>query len=221
MASGFIKLHRKMTEWEWYTDIPTRILFEHCLLKANYKPKKWRGVTVELGSFITSYEKLAQQTGLTIQQVRTAINKLKSTNEITHKTTSHYSIISINNWVNYQDDNTQDNKQTTDNQQTNNKQITTTKNIKNDKNEENNIVDILETKRFKKPTLKEIEDYCIERKNNVDARYFFDYYESCNWMRGKTRMKDWKATIRTWERNAVRNNNNNKPELKEIDGWNL
>lgn len=150
MAAGFIKLHRKMTEWEWYTDIPTRILFEHCLLKANYKPKKWRGVTVEVGSFITSYEKLAQQTGLTIQQVRTAINKLKSTNEITHKTTSHYSIISINNWVNYQDNNTQDNKQITNNQQTNNKQITTTKNEKNIKNDKNVINSFFNSEKIKK-----------------------------------------------------------------------
>lgn len=82
----------------------------------------------------------------------------------------------------------------------------------------NNIVNIIETK-FKKPTLKEIEDYCSERKNNLDAQYFFDYYESCNWMRGKSRMKDWKATIRTWERNNIRNNNNKTN--KEIDGWTL
>lgn len=58
------------------------------------------------------------------------------------------------------------------------------------------------TKRFKKPTIEEIEDYCKERNNNINASAFFDYYESKDWMIGKNRMKDWKAAIRTWERNS-------------------
>lgn len=57
------------------------------------------------------------------------------------------------------------------------------------------------TKRFKKPTIEEIEAYCKERGNNIDAESFFDYYESKDWMIGKNRMKDWKAAIRTWEKN--------------------
>lgn len=58
------------------------------------------------------------------------------------------------------------------------------------------------TKRFKKPTIEEIEAYCKERNNNINANAFFDYYESKDWMIGKNRMKDWKAAIRTWERNS-------------------
>lgn len=56
-------------------------------------------------------------------------------------------------------------------------------------------------KRFVKPTLSEIEQYCIERNNNVNAEQFFDYYESNGWKVGKNSMKDWKAAVRTWERN--------------------
>ncbi len=137
--NGYIKLHRQLMEWEWYKNIPVRILFEHCLLKANHKEKKWQGIVIPKGSFVTSYENLAFETGLTVQQVRTAINKLKSTSEITYKSTSHYSIITVNNWERFQEDNTQNNKQITNNQQTNNKQITTTKNDKNDKNEKNTL----------------------------------------------------------------------------------
>lgn len=125
--TGYIKTFRKMLEWEWYKDIPVRILFEHCLLKANYKEKKWQGVVINPGSFVTSYENLAFETGLTVQQVRTALNKLKSTSEITCKSTSRYSIIIINNWDYYQEDNKQINNQITNNQQTINKQSTTTK----------------------------------------------------------------------------------------------
>lgn len=70
--------------------------------------------------------------------------------------------------------------------------------------EEDSIVNTSQTtttKRFKKPTIEEIEVYCQERGNNIDAESFFDYYESKDWMIGKNRMKDWKAAIRTWERN--------------------
>ena len=78
---GFIKLHRKFIEWEWYTDNNVKILFLHLLLSVNHKDNKWRGQLVKKGSFITSYEKLAIATNLTIQQVRTALDHLKSTGE--------------------------------------------------------------------------------------------------------------------------------------------
>ena len=53
---------------------------------------------------------------------------------------------------------------------------------------------------FQKPTIKEIADYCAERKNKIDPAYFFDYYEAKGWLVGKGKMKDWKAVIRNWER---------------------
>ena len=51
-----------------------------------------------------------------------------------------------------------------------------------------------------KPTLEEIKAYCQERNSCIDAEYFFDYYESNGWKVGKAPMKDWKATVRNWER---------------------
>ena len=65
-------------------------------------------------------------------------------------------------------------------------------------------------KRFEKPTLSEIKQYCIERKNNVNAEQFFDYYESNGWKVGKNSMKDWKAAVRTWERSEYRKPNSKK-----------
>jgi hypothetical protein len=55
--------------------------------------------------------------------------------------------------------------------------------------------------RFIKPTLEEVKQYCLERNNGIDAETFIDFYESKGWMVGKTKMKDWKACVRTWERN--------------------
>lgn len=52
---------------------------------------------------------------------------------------------------------------------------------------------------FKKPTIEEVDAYCKERKNGIDAQKFFDFYESKGWLIGKTKMKDWKAAVRTWE----------------------
>ena len=65
-------------------------------------------------------------------------------------------------------------------------------------------------KRFEKPTLSEIKQYCIERNNNVNAEQFYDYYESNGWKVGKNSMKDWKAAVRTWERSEYR-----KPTVKK------
>lgn len=56
-------------------------------------------------------------------------------------------------------------------------------------------------KRFEKPTLSQITQYCLERNNNVNAEQFYDYYESNGWKVGKNSMKDWKAAVRTWEKN--------------------
>ena len=57
-------------------------------------------------------------------------------------------------------------------------------------------------KRFEKPTLSQITQYCLERNNNVNAEQFYDYYESNGWKVGKNSMKNWKACVRTWERNG-------------------
>ena len=64
----------------------------------------------------------------------------------------------------------------------------------------NNKVIKTNNKYFKKPTFVEIDLYCAERENNIDANAFIDFYESKNWMIGKNKMKDWKAAVRTWER---------------------
>ena len=136
---GWIKLHRKMVDWEWYNDTNVKIIFLHLLLTVNHKEQKWRGQTVLRGQKLTSIEHLADDVGLTIQQTRTALKKLKSTNEITIKTTNKNTLITIEKFNDYQVDikenNKQNNKQSnnplTNNQQTNNKQITTNKNEKN------------------------------------------------------------------------------------------
>lgn len=69
-------------------------------------------------------------------------------------------------------------------------------------NTNNNINNNISGKRFKPPTVDEVKAYCIERQNNVDAERFIDYYTANGWKVGKNTMKDWKAAVRTWERNG-------------------
>jgi hypothetical protein len=71
-----------------------------------------------------------------------------------------------------------------------------------DKEKDNSIVES-KRKRFTPPTLEEVQAYCYERNNGVDAQRFIDYYTSNGWQVGKNKMKDWKAAVRTWERNGV------------------
>lgn len=139
---GWVKIHRGMLEWEWYGDTNVVRLFFHLLLKANYEDKRWQGNIVGRGQLVTGRVELAEQTGLTEQQVRTALSKLKSTGEITIKTTNKYSIITICNYARYQDTEQQyqpteqptNNQQITNKQPTNNQQTTTTKEIKKERN---------------------------------------------------------------------------------------
>lgn len=132
---GWIKIHRQILNWEWYKDINVKILFIHLLLTANHQEKNWKGQLVKRGQKLTSLQHLANETGLTLQQTRTALIKLKSTGEITYTTTNKYTLVTIAKYNDYQftDENIASkitNNQTNE-QQTNNKQITTNKNDKN------------------------------------------------------------------------------------------
>lgn len=109
--NGWIKLHRSILEWEWYNDNNTKIVFLHLLLTANHKEKKWQGITIKRGQKLTSLQHLAEETNLSMQQVRTALDKLKSTNEITTKSTNRNTLITIEKYSDYQDKDEDNNKQ--------------------------------------------------------------------------------------------------------------
>lgn len=141
MKQGYIKLHRKIVDWEWYDDINTKTLFIHILLMANFEDKRWHGELVKRGSFLTSYQSLSVQTGLSVQEIRTSIKKLISTNDITKISNKKNTLIIVPNYNLYQDNQQSieqsDNITSTNNQQSSNKQPTTTNNDKNIKNEKN------------------------------------------------------------------------------------
>lgn len=200
----FIKVYRKFTDWEWYSDISVSRVFLHLILTVNWTDKKWQGIFIERGSRVASYQVLSTETGLSVKQVRTAIKKLESTGEVAIKSTNKYSVFTVKNYDLYQTKGKQEtnegqaeDKQETNKGQAEDKQRATTKESKEGKKEKINNI-----KRFTPPTYEQVSTYCKERNNTVDAERFYDFYESKGWMVGKNKMKDWKAAVRNWERSS-------------------
>lgn len=89
--------------------------------------------------------------------------------------------------------------------------------FKNNNFDKDNMGETQKRKRFVPPTREEVQSYCLERKNNVDAERFIDYYTANGWYVGKNKMKDWKAAVRTWEKNNY--NSAQKNTANKNDGW--
>lgn len=219
MSQGWICLHRQMLEWEWYSDINATRLFIHCLLKANHKEKKWQGKVIPRGSFITGRSVLADETGLTEQQIRTAITKLKSTNNITIKATNKFSLITLVNYDMYQDKPVETTSKITskplNEQPTDNQQVTTTN---NDNNEEQITIqppkavkcphkDIVNLYHELLPSLSVVKDWTAKRQGYLKTvwsgnesrqsldywRRFFNYVGKSDFLMGRS--SDFKADL--------------------------
>lgn len=128
---GWIKLHRKIANWQWASSPNHMTLFMQLLLRSNHKATKWRKETIEPGQILTGRKQLMDWTGLSEMQVRRCLNDLESTAEIIRKRSAKYSIITIANWKTYQ----ADNREITAQQPANNQQVTTSKNDNNINNE--------------------------------------------------------------------------------------
>lgn len=202
--AGYVKLHRKMLNWGWYSDGATMRVFLDILLNANYADGEYQGHEIKAGQCVIGRKRLAERLGLSEQTIRTALKHLESTGEITIESTNRFSVATIEKWADYQvcgePTNQQTNQQLTNNQPTTNQpanqQLTTSKKKKNKE---------IKKYIFKPPTVEEVMEYCSQRKNSVNADDFVDFYESKGWMVGKNKMKDWKAAVRTWERSSRRN----------------
>lgn len=108
---GYIKLYRRMMKWGWYTDTPTKCVFLHLLFLACYEPCYYKGVQLEPGQAVSSIRQIATDTGLTVKQVRTAINHLKETQEVAQSPCGKFSVFTVNNYNDYQCTGTDEGKQ--------------------------------------------------------------------------------------------------------------
>ena len=214
---GWVTLHRKFLQWEWF-DKPEMVqLFIWLLLNANYADKKWQGTVIKRGQLLTTTPKIMEALRLTERQTRTCISRLKSTGEVSVKTTNKYSIITICNYDRYQDDNFsnvgqndgQNDTQATDKRRTNDGRlydICTVTNNKTIKQLNNNISLCNDT--FDAHTREQRERDEIFKiffcKNFVNPGYeverFYNHYEAQGWERGNgQKIRNRIAAAKSWE----------------------
>lgn len=198
MDEGYIKIHRKIKNWQWYKDTNTLHVFLDLLLEANYDDSKIGFQEVKRGQVLTSIKRISENTGLSFQSIRTSLSKLEKSGEINKQTTNKYTIISINKYNDYQETN----KQLTNKQQT-------TNNIKEYK-EEKEYINIKE-KIYKKEKYGSFENVLLteEEYNKLKERYP-DYQEKIenlsSYIASKgAKYKSHYATIINWSKKDDKN----------------
>lgn len=151
MNNGFMFLHRQLLDWEWFDNSQMVHIWVYLLLKANYQDENWHGIMIPRGSFVTSIGGISKDTRLSARTIRTCLDKLKSTGEVTIKTTNKYSIVTICKYDSYnvlqgdiyKQPTTKPTTKPTNNRQTTDKQTTTDNNIYKDnkdiKEEDTNV----------------------------------------------------------------------------------
>lgn len=206
MIQGFLRISRNIVDWDWYTDANTFRVFMHLLFTANYKDSNYKGVEVKRGQVVTSRMEIAKALRMSEQNVRTSLSHLKSTSEITSKSTNKLTIITLCKYDSWQDFTSESNQQTnheltgslTINQPTIEEE--SNKNNNNKEKEDTKVSPKKKSSRFIKPTVEEVDAYVKEKGYHIDAENFVNYYESKGWVVGKAPMKDWEAACRTWEK---------------------
>lgn len=151
MNESYIKVFRRLLEWEWYNDSKMVHLFIHLLLKANYTDGKFKGILVKRGQLITGRNSLSDATGISTQSIRTCLDRLISTNELTIESTNSFSLITIVKYEEYQffekKSTSKSTSKLTNDQQTDNQQLTTIE----EGNKDNNKILMFESFWFKYP----------------------------------------------------------------------
>ena len=208
MDKGWIKIHRKILDcsiWNSREPFDKRSAWIDILLSASHKDLNLMigGINEKIprGSFMFSIEKLCDRWGWSRNRVKRFLALLEREQMIETKRTNKGTLISVLNYNAFQS-------------------------VEEVTEKETEISDAHETAkkvaRFIPPTVDEVQAYCEERKNGVDARCFVDFYESKIWVVGKAKMNNWKAAVRTWERNrrdkVTRNtvNANNSSQLQYL-----
>jgi len=218
-SKGWIQLHRRLMSKGWYKDSEYVHLWIHLLLSANHKPNEWlykdKMMKIERGQLITSRKSIGVSTGIERNKVERILKCFESEQQIKQQNLFTSRLITILNYDDYQK-NEQDFEQPVSSKRAASEQrVSTNNNVNNVKIKKENILKE-KSSHFQKPTPQQITEYAQSISFELDGNQFFDYYESKGWMIGKSKMKDWKAAVRTWKRNET---TINEPFIKPDDPW--
>ena len=199
---GYIKLYRSYIDWEWFSDYKTAHLWTYLLCRAQWEDTRWRGILIRRGQLLESLPNIALKTGMTVRSVRTALNHLKSTGEVTDEVTGFGRLITIVKYEEYQGQDFEDDRlsdrlsdreptgyrQGSDREPTAYKEVKEVK--KNKKNKEERVA----------PTLEEIKSFVKEEKLTIDPARFFSFYEGQDWKTASGYpIRDWRSKARAWQ----------------------
>ncbi|WP_178990443.1 hypothetical protein [Winogradskyella schleiferi] len=210
--AGFVIIHRDIIEWEWYQSPTVSRLYFHLILKVNYCDKKWQGILVRRGQLITSTKHLAIELNLSIQQIRTALQKLQDSGDIKVHSTNRFTLVTVVNYDEYQTAKTKNNKptnsQTINAQQSNNNQSTTTKERNKEKKFNKEKIE-LRRQKFKNQVF-EHSQYDFKILNA-----FYDYWSELNSNKTKMRFEkddyfDTDIRLKKWVENEKPMTSQNK-----------
>lgn len=171
-------------------------------------------MTIKPGQVVTGRRQIASDLKFDENKVYRILVSFKNAQQIEQRTDRQKSVITILNWELYQDSEQRNEQRVNNDRTTSEQRVNTKKRIidnKNNKNiKENEIDKSISSKKPENiipPTLEMVDAYCRERDNGIDAQRFIDFYESKGWLIGKTKMKNWKAAVHTWEQR-------NKPQKR-------
>ena len=213
---GWIKLHRKITDhWLWQDKPFARgqAMIDLLILASYDEQSKFvdgKLETIERGSIITSIRQLCNRWGWSNSKVVKFLKTLESDNMLFIKSDTKKTVITIVNYSVYQGFM---NIKTTQKRRINDTEATHKKKVNNNNKYNNNNNNI---KRFTPPDYEQVSRYCQQRNNEIDPEAFIDYYAAKDWMIGKSKMKDWKAAVRNWERNQSKKNARTKADGNNI-----
>lgn len=206
MERGYVRLWRRTIDSAVFADPVLFKLWTLCLMKATHKERHVSidGISEPIklcpGQFVTGrfqlhkeYYPRKKKNNFSPLTLWRKLEILKNLQNLNIKTYNKYSIITINNWDQYQ----QNEQQLNNSRTTAEQQLNTNKNVLNSINNKKTTSG---NGRFKPPSLREVTDYCLERNNGIDPEAFISHYESVGWFRGKTKIKNWKQCVITWEK---------------------
>ena len=214
LENGFVKIYRSLLKWEWYDDINTKVVFLHLLLTVSIEDSKWHGITVKRGSRVASYAVLANETKLTVKQIRTAISHLETTGEVARYKHAKFTVFSINNYDKYQlrASNGQQYKKDKEDKE-DNLSFYASESKENVSTFQQNAVP---------PNIEDVQRYAEANGIRTDLQRCFAYYEKNGWKsKNGQPITDWMRTLRYW---AEQDGNFGKkkkgiPECKNADAY--
>lgn len=192
----FIKVDRNIRTWRWFRNPNTLLVWLWLLTSANIEPHDFEKETIGRGELATSYKSIATNTGLTIQEVRTALGHLKSTGEITVRIRPRYQVISIVCYDRYQAN--QQAKQQADNRVSTGYQQAANNNQRSKKKGKEGKDGGGATTTTVPPSAADVSAYCQAHGIQTDVAAFIAYNAARGWKRGRQRVEDWQPLLEQW-----------------------